>query len=71
MHQRRDDPDGRAAAPFAVRDHFEHYCALDPAPLRKATQWLDEYRVFWDRRLDALEAFLRRKRATKPHRGRR
>jgi DNA-binding transcriptional ArsR family regulator len=41
----------------------EHYCSLEPAPLRRATRWLDEYRVFWDQRLDALDAFLRRKRA--------
>ncbi len=47
----------------------EHYCALAPAPLRQATRWLDEYRVFWDERLDALDAFLRRKRAARPHRG--
>ena len=44
----------------------EHYCALEPAPLRRATSWLDEYRVFWDERLDALDAFLHRKRAAKP-----
>jgi uncharacterized protein YndB with AHSA1/START domain len=31
----------------------EHYCALEPAPLRRVTRWLDEYRVFWDQRLDA------------------
>ena len=43
----------------------EHYCALEPAPLRPATRWLDEYRVFWDQRLDALDAFLRRKRSRK------
>ena len=47
----------------------EHYCSLEPAPLRGATRWLDEYRVFWDQRLDALDAFLRRKRATKTHGG--
>jgi DNA-binding transcriptional ArsR family regulator len=40
----------------------EHYCALEPEPLRQATRWLDEYRFFWNERLDALDAFLRRKR---------
>jgi DNA-binding transcriptional ArsR family regulator len=43
----------------------QHYCALAPAPLRRATTWLDEYRVFWDERLDALDAFLRRTRAAR------
>lgn len=47
----------------------EHYCALKPVPLRRATRWLDAYRVFWDQRLDALDAFLRRTRATKLHGG--
>jgi len=33
----------------------EHRCRLDPAPLRKASAWLEYYRKFWDLRLDALE----------------
>jgi DNA-binding transcriptional ArsR family regulator len=33
----------------------EHRCRLDPAPLRKASAWLEHYRKFWDLRLDALE----------------
>lgn len=36
-----------------------HRCALEPAPMRAASAWLDEYRVFWERRLDALAEFLR------------
>ena len=28
---------------------------LDPRPLREIDQWLDRYRVFWDRKLDDLE----------------
>lgn len=36
----------------------EHHCRLDPAPLRKASAWLDHYRKFWDLRLDALERHL-------------
>lgn len=36
----------------------EHRCALEAAPLRQATNWLEYYRVFWDKRLDALEEFL-------------
>jgi hypothetical protein len=30
-----------------------------------------EYRKFWEMRLDALDTFLRKQRATKPRRGRR
>ena len=36
----------------------EHRCQLDPAPLRKASAWLEHYRKFWDLRLDALERHL-------------
>lgn len=36
----------------------EHRCALEPAPLRQASNWLEHYRAFWEGRLDALEHFL-------------
>ena len=36
----------------------EHRCRLDPAPLRRASAWLEHYRQFWDLRLDALERHL-------------
>ena len=36
----------------------EHRCRLDPAPLRKASAWLEHYRRFWNLRLDALERHL-------------
>jgi len=47
----------------------EHHCRLDPAPLRKASAWLDHYRKFWDIRLDALERHImtRKKREKRSH----
>ncbi|HEY2806468.1 MAG TPA: metalloregulator ArsR/SmtB family transcription factor [Gemmatimonadales bacterium] len=36
----------------------EHHCALRPAPLRGAAEWILFYQKFWDSKLDALEAFL-------------
>src|SRR5712691_10355844 len=36
----------------------EHRLTLNPAPLRQAARWLEHYRVFWEMRLDGLEAFL-------------
>jgi DNA-binding transcriptional ArsR family regulator len=33
-------------------------CRLDAAPLRQASDWLDEYREFWEQRFDRLEAYL-------------
>jgi DNA-binding transcriptional ArsR family regulator len=40
----------------------EHWLHLRAEPLREASRWLAHYRAFWDARLDALEAFLTRKK---------
>jgi DNA-binding transcriptional ArsR family regulator len=40
----------------AGRDHF---LSFDPAPLDAAAHWIERHRVFWNARLDALEAALR------------
>ncbi len=37
----------------------EHRLRLNPAPLRRASAWLEHYRGFWEARLDALEGMLR------------
>jgi DNA-binding transcriptional ArsR family regulator len=36
----------------------EHWLRLRPGPLREAARWLEHYRAFWNKRLDALEVFL-------------
>jgi DNA-binding transcriptional ArsR family regulator len=33
----------------------DHICSLNVQPLRQASAWIEETRVFWERRLDALE----------------
>jgi DNA-binding transcriptional ArsR family regulator len=33
-------------------------CRLDAAPLRTASDWLEDYREFWEQRFDRLEAYL-------------
>ncbi len=35
-----------------------HHCSLDAMRLREAGAWIDYYRPYWERRLDALEHFL-------------
>ena len=40
----------------------EHWLKLRPGGLREASRWLDHYRMFWDERLEAMEAFLLRRR---------
>jgi DNA-binding transcriptional ArsR family regulator len=34
-------------------------CHLEAAPLKQVTEWLEEYRRFWDRNLDSLGAYLK------------
>lgn len=34
------------------------HCRLAAAPLKEAAFWIDEYRPFWDQRLDALADYL-------------
>jgi DNA-binding transcriptional ArsR family regulator len=39
----------------------EHYCWIEPRPLREADQWFEYYRQFWEQRMDALEVYVSRK----------
>lgn len=43
-------------------DGRTHYCHLDPAPLQQAGEWIEQYRVFWNQRLDALGDYLEKRR---------
>lgn len=36
----------------------ERYCEVKLQKLREVSEWLDQYRVFWTNKLDALENFL-------------
>jgi DNA-binding transcriptional ArsR family regulator len=35
-----------------------HRCRLAPEPMKTAAQWMDHYRVFWERQFDALAKYL-------------
>lgn len=34
-------------------------CKLEPAPLKDASDWLEEYRRCWEERMDRLDEYLR------------
>ena len=34
-------------------------CRLEAAPLREVAAWVDQYRRFWDRSIDALDGYLK------------
>lgn len=38
-----------------------HICHLEPRPLREANVWLEQYREFWNTRLDALAVYVDQK----------
>lgn len=42
---------------------------VDPAPLREVDVWFDQFRRFWDQRLDALDTELRRGVRARHHGG--
>lgn len=33
-------------------------CRLEPAPLKQAADWVEQYRAFWDGQFDRLAAYL-------------
>jgi len=33
-------------------------CRLEPGPLKEAAAWIEQYRRFWEPRLDRLDAYL-------------
>lgn len=45
-------------------------CRLKPRPLKTAADWLEQYRQFWEGRLDRLEDYLREIRQEERRRGR-
>ena len=42
-----------------------HTCSLDTAPMHAGAEWLRHYEHFWNQRLDALEAALRKEKKRK------
>src|SRR5213594_2855549 len=47
-----------APMPMSLNAVSKHLRVLDAAPLRTAAEYVEQYRAFWEERLDALERFL-------------
>ncbi len=41
-------------------------CKLDAAPLKNAATWVEQYRQFWEARLDRLDDYLQELQAKEP-----
>jgi DNA-binding transcriptional ArsR family regulator len=52
------------------RDAQRRPCRLEAAPLREVSDWVAEYRRFWEQRLDRLEAYLKKAQAKRRSHGR-
>ena len=50
----------RAGLIARSREAQSRPCRLEPAALKEASSWLDEYRRFWEASLDRLEDYLRK-----------
>ena len=44
-------------------------CHLEAAPLRSVSEWLEDYRRFWDRSLDSLGEYLEEMQRAAPPKG--
>lgn len=44
-------------------------CKINGAPLREATEWMDEYRRFWEESFDRLDEYLKKLKAEKKNKG--
>jgi len=43
-------------------------CHLEATPMKAATEWLEDFRRFWDVNLDSLDAYLKTIQKKKPRR---
>lgn len=46
----------------------ERYCEARLQKLNEVSKWIEQYRVFWTKKLDALEEFLAKDQTTAPKR---
>jgi DNA-binding transcriptional ArsR family regulator len=50
----------------AITQHGrERYCEAQLQKLSEVSHWVDQYRIFWTKKLDALEIFLKEESKTK------
>ena len=52
------------------RDAQRRPCRLEAAPLREVSDWVADYRRFWEQRLDRLEAYLAKAQGKRRSHGR-
>lgn len=52
-----------------TRDAQWRPCKLNGAPLKDATDWMEQYRQYWDESLDRLDAYLKTVTAKKKMKG--
>ena len=49
----------RAGLIVRTRDAQWRRCRIQPAPLKGVAEWVEQYRLLWEQRYDALDTYLR------------
>ena len=57
----------RAGLIHSAKEGRVRRVGMNAAPLRKANEWLESYRIFWESNLDSLADYLENEEKTKPH----
>jgi DNA-binding transcriptional ArsR family regulator len=55
----------RAGLISRSRDAQRRPCRIEGAPLKEATEWIDQYRRFWEGSLDRLDDYLKELKSKK------
>lgn len=41
------------------KDGRIHRCSLEVKPMQHAAQWIEKYKIFWEKQFDSLEKYLK------------
>jgi len=55
----------RAGLVRSIKEGRVRRARLNAAPMRKAAEWIAEYRIFWESNLDSLASYLENEEKTK------
>ncbi len=55
-----------ALVTITKRSYRDHYCEAKLDKLHEVSDWIEQYRKFWEERFDALEIYLNKLQAKKP-----
>jgi DNA-binding transcriptional ArsR family regulator len=57
----------RAGLLATAKQGRKRFLTLTPSPLNEAADWIDQYRIFWEQSLQALDDYIRQEGARDDH----